>query len=214
MASVLYLTTLAPWCFFPLHRLVTLASGQAAGRLLEYEEAAPSVAAQTAYGIEAEVEGYPEAYDPKHMLFMDFRRHHSGVWDARKLTAGAKGRGVEKRGEKRGGHGGAGEKGRGRRRGGEGEEEEEAKRGWEELRGGERGGDGKELGTGWEGAGEGMGWEGGGGEGGGGEGGGGGGGKGKEEGRKEEEAGKMRRKGIGRRRRRGGDGKEDEEGRV
>lgn len=38
-------------------RLVTLASGQAAGRFLKYEEGAPEVAAQTAYGIEAEVEG-------------------------------------------------------------------------------------------------------------------------------------------------------------
>jgi len=38
-------------------RLVTLASGQAAGRFLKYEEGAPVVAAQTAYGIEAEVEG-------------------------------------------------------------------------------------------------------------------------------------------------------------
>lgn len=38
-------------------RLVMLASGQAAGRFLKYEEGAPAVAAQTAYGIEAEVEG-------------------------------------------------------------------------------------------------------------------------------------------------------------
>jgi lycopene epsilon-cyclase len=38
-------------------RLVTLASGQAAGRFMKYEEGAPVVAAQTAYGIEAEVEG-------------------------------------------------------------------------------------------------------------------------------------------------------------
>jgi hypothetical protein len=37
-------------------RLVTLASGQAAGRLLAYESDAPSVAAQTAYGIEADVQ--------------------------------------------------------------------------------------------------------------------------------------------------------------
>ena len=39
------------------------------------------MAAQTAYGIEAEVEGYDEAYDPNSMLFMDFRRHHTGLWD-------------------------------------------------------------------------------------------------------------------------------------
>lgn len=38
-------------------RLVALASGQAAGRFLQYEAGAPAVAAQTAYGIEAEVEG-------------------------------------------------------------------------------------------------------------------------------------------------------------
>jgi hypothetical protein len=38
-------------------RLVALASGQAAGRFLRYEEGAPEVAAQTAYGIEADVEG-------------------------------------------------------------------------------------------------------------------------------------------------------------
>jgi lycopene epsilon-cyclase len=41
-----------------LFRLVTLASGAAAGKFLQYEENAPSVAVQTAYGIEAEVEGY------------------------------------------------------------------------------------------------------------------------------------------------------------
>jgi lycopene epsilon-cyclase len=38
-------------------RMVALASGQAAGRFLKYEDGAPGVAAQTAYGIEAEVEG-------------------------------------------------------------------------------------------------------------------------------------------------------------
>ena len=61
-------------------KLATLASGAAAGRLLRYENDAPSVAAQTAYGIEAEVEGYADSYDPKAMLFMDFRRHHSGLY--------------------------------------------------------------------------------------------------------------------------------------
>lgn len=61
-------------------RLATLASGAAAGRFLRYEDGAPGVAAQTAYGIEAEVEGYSGAYDDSSMLFMDFRRHHSGVW--------------------------------------------------------------------------------------------------------------------------------------
>lgn len=61
-------------------RLATLASGAAAGRLLRYEDDAPSVAAQTAYGIEAEVEGYSDSYDTSAMLFMDFRRHHSGLY--------------------------------------------------------------------------------------------------------------------------------------
>ena len=28
----------------------------------------------------AQVEGYAEHYDPNSMLFMDFRRHHSGLW--------------------------------------------------------------------------------------------------------------------------------------
>jgi lycopene epsilon-cyclase len=69
---------------YPVHgcRLVTLAAGAAAGKFLEYERNAPTVAAQTAYGIEVEVEGYEGAYDPSSMLFMDFRRHHSGIWGA------------------------------------------------------------------------------------------------------------------------------------
>lgn len=61
---------------------MTLAAGAAAGKFLEYERNAPTVAAQTAYGIEVEVEGYEGAYDPSSMLFMDFRRHHSGIWGA------------------------------------------------------------------------------------------------------------------------------------
>lgn len=61
-------------------KMVTLASGAAAGRFLAYEPSAPSVAAQTAYGIEAEVEGYSRVYDPTAMLFMDYRRHHSGLY--------------------------------------------------------------------------------------------------------------------------------------
>lgn len=46
---------------------------------------------QTAYGIEAEVVGYDEAYDASLMLFMDYRRHHTGLWDggARLLDRGA-----------------------------------------------------------------------------------------------------------------------------
>ncbi|CAG9463940.1 unnamed protein product [Pedinophyceae sp. YPF-701] len=73
-------------------RLVTLAAGAATGKFLKYEEGAPSVAAQTAYGIEAEVEGYGEAYRGHEgkMLFMDYRRHHTGVWPgcATKLVPG------------------------------------------------------------------------------------------------------------------------------
>src|SRR5690242_15911281 len=40
-----------------------------------------SVVAHTAFGMEAEAEEYSQAYDPGLMLFMDFRRHHSGSWD-------------------------------------------------------------------------------------------------------------------------------------
>ena len=59
-----------------------MAAGAAAGKFLEYESGAPSVAAQTAYGIQAEVEGYADGYDPDSMLFMDFRRHHTGLWNS------------------------------------------------------------------------------------------------------------------------------------
>lgn len=57
-----------------------MAAGAAAGKFLHYEKAAPAVAAQTAYGIEAEIEGYEDNYDAESMLFMDFRRHHTGLW--------------------------------------------------------------------------------------------------------------------------------------
>ena len=72
-------------------RLVVLASGAAAGRLLRYEQGAPRCAAQTAYGVEADVEGYDDAYDPKAMLFMDYRRHHTGLWEggAKRLSSSA-----------------------------------------------------------------------------------------------------------------------------
>ena len=62
-------------------RLPVLAAGVAAGKLLRYEDGVPPVAAQTAYGIEAEVEGYGGAYPEDAMLFMDFRRHHTGLYD-------------------------------------------------------------------------------------------------------------------------------------
>ena len=57
-----------------------MAAGAAAGKFLQYESGAPTVAAQTAYGIEAEVDGYGAAFDPHAMTFMDFRRHHTGLW--------------------------------------------------------------------------------------------------------------------------------------
>ncbi|KAM7260456.1 hypothetical protein ACFE04_016197 [Oxalis oulophora] len=52
-------------------RLVTVASGAASGKLLEYEVGGPSVCVQTAYGVEVEVENSP--YDPNVMVFMDYR---------------------------------------------------------------------------------------------------------------------------------------------
>ncbi|KAF5830519.1 lycopene cyclase protein-domain-containing protein [Dunaliella salina] len=72
-------------------RLVNLAAGAAAGKFLRYEEDALGVAAQTAYGIEAEVENYDQVYPTGEMLFMDFRRHHTGVWDgaASRIKGGA-----------------------------------------------------------------------------------------------------------------------------
>ena len=69
------------WCALAdARRLIAVAAGAAAGKFLHYEETAPAVAAQTAYGIEAEVEGYDDNYDAESMLFMDFRRHHTGLW--------------------------------------------------------------------------------------------------------------------------------------
>ncbi|OMO91700.1 Lycopene cyclase-type, FAD-binding protein [Corchorus olitorius] len=52
-------------------RLVTVASGAASGKLLQYEVGGPRVSVQTAYGIEVEVENCP--YDPSLMVFMDYR---------------------------------------------------------------------------------------------------------------------------------------------
>ncbi|CAO2841518.1 unnamed protein product [Amaranthus hypochondriacus] len=52
-------------------RLVTVASGAASGKLLEYEVGGPRVCVQTAYGVEVEVESSP--YDPNVMVFMDYR---------------------------------------------------------------------------------------------------------------------------------------------
>lgn len=61
-------------------RLVNVAGGAASAKFLQFERDAPPVAAQTAYGVEAEVEGYEGVYDPDAMLFMDYRRTHSGMW--------------------------------------------------------------------------------------------------------------------------------------
>ncbi|KMZ59007.1 lycopene epsilon cyclase [Zostera marina] len=52
-------------------RLATVASGAASGKLLEYEVGGPRVSVQTAYGVEVEVENNP--YDPRFMVFMDYR---------------------------------------------------------------------------------------------------------------------------------------------
>ncbi|KAK4265605.1 hypothetical protein QN277_026634 [Acacia crassicarpa] len=54
-------------------RLVTVASGAASGKLLQYEVGGPKVSVQTAYGVEVEVENNP--YDPNLMVFMDYRDH-------------------------------------------------------------------------------------------------------------------------------------------
>lgn len=52
-------------------RLVTVASGAASGKFLQYEIDGPPVGVQTAYGMEVEVENSP--YDPEIMVFMDYR---------------------------------------------------------------------------------------------------------------------------------------------
>lgn len=70
--------------------MVTLASGAAAGKFLRYESGVPSPGAQTAYGIEVELEGYGDRYPGDKMLFMDYRRHHTGLWpsSAPRIKAG------------------------------------------------------------------------------------------------------------------------------
>ncbi|XP_011627261.1 lycopene epsilon cyclase, chloroplastic isoform X1 [Amborella trichopoda] len=52
-------------------RLAVVASGAASGKLLKYEAGGPRVSVQTAYGIEVEVKNNP--YDPRLMVFMDYR---------------------------------------------------------------------------------------------------------------------------------------------
>jgi lycopene epsilon-cyclase len=65
-------------------RLTILASGAASSKFLQYEDNVPAAGAQTAYGFEVELDGgdassYP--FDRSAMLFMDFRRHHTGIWE-------------------------------------------------------------------------------------------------------------------------------------
>lgn len=62
-------------------RLATLAGGAVSAKFLSFETGSPPVAAQTAYGILARVKNYEDVYDPEAMLFMDYRRLHSGMWD-------------------------------------------------------------------------------------------------------------------------------------
>lgn len=71
-------------------RIITLASGAVAGKFLQFEGHCSSVAAQTAYGIEATVSGYEDVYDLSKMLFMDYRRHHSGIYEGMALETQAK----------------------------------------------------------------------------------------------------------------------------
>jgi len=62
-------------------KVVAVAAGASGADLIQYEDEAEhalAVASQTAYGIECEVDSYPWPKDK--MLFMDFRRHHSGLW--------------------------------------------------------------------------------------------------------------------------------------
>lgn len=59
-----------------------MASGVASGKFLKYEGDAPAVGSQTAYGIEAEVEGYENQFPKDLMVFMDYRRHHTGLWNS------------------------------------------------------------------------------------------------------------------------------------
>jgi Lycopene cyclase protein len=66
-------------------RLATLAGGAVSSKFLQFETGAPPVAAQTAYGITARVRNYEAAYDPAAMVFMDYRRTHSGLWDSTAL---------------------------------------------------------------------------------------------------------------------------------
>ena len=67
-------------------KVVAVAAGASGADLIQYEDEAEhalAVASQTAYGIECEVDSYPWPKDK--MLFMDFRRHHTGLWEGAAL---------------------------------------------------------------------------------------------------------------------------------
>ncbi|WMV60082.1 hypothetical protein MTR67_053467 [Solanum verrucosum] len=68
-------------------RFVTVASGAASGKFLQYELGGPRVSVQTAYGVEVEVDNNP--YDPSLMVFMDYRdyvRHDAQSLEAKYPT--------------------------------------------------------------------------------------------------------------------------------
>eukprot|EP00192_Tetraselmis_astigmatica_P004395 CAMPEP_0117672472 /NCGR_PEP_ID=MMETSP0804-20121206/13923_1 /TAXON_ID=1074897 /ORGANISM="Tetraselmis astigmatica, Strain CCMP880" /LENGTH=429 /DNA_ID=CAMNT_0005481077 /DNA_START=273 /DNA_END=1562 /DNA_ORIENTATION=- len=68
-------------------RMITVASGAISGKFLKFEDDTPVVAAQTAYGIEATVKDYEKVFDANKMLFMDYRRHHTGLYDGMGMEA-------------------------------------------------------------------------------------------------------------------------------
>ncbi|KAH0707956.1 hypothetical protein KY289_013032 [Solanum tuberosum] len=68
-------------------RFVTVASGAASGKFLQYELGGPRVSVQTAYGVEVEVDNNP--FDPSLMVFMDYRdyvRHDAQSLEAKYPT--------------------------------------------------------------------------------------------------------------------------------
>ncbi|PHT94284.1 hypothetical protein T459_02166 [Capsicum annuum] len=64
-------------------RFVTVASGAASGKYLQYELGGPRISVQTAYRVEVEVANNP--YDPSLMVFMDYRDNVR--YDAQSLEA-------------------------------------------------------------------------------------------------------------------------------
>eukprot|EP00216_Chloropicon_sp_CCMP2111_P006022 CAMPEP_0198235352 /NCGR_PEP_ID=MMETSP1446-20131203/1261_1 /TAXON_ID=1461542 ORGANISM="Unidentified sp, Strain CCMP2111" /NCGR_SAMPLE_ID=MMETSP1446 /ASSEMBLY_ACC=CAM_ASM_001112 /LENGTH=562 /DNA_ID=CAMNT_0043916489 /DNA_START=190 /DNA_END=1878 /DNA_ORIENTATION=+ len=63
--------------------VAVLASGAVSSKFLKYEEGVPHAGAQTAYGFEVEIDQYP--FSKSLMHFMDFRRHHTGLWEGKAL---------------------------------------------------------------------------------------------------------------------------------